>query len=311
MQAPTPPSPQTPGEGARRKRVRPRHRAEYAALRSVAFIVRRLPVETAGTLLGALFRAAMPFTSRHRRALANIAFAMPHMSETDRERCVRDMWGHLGRVAAEAMVVDRLAADPSRIALPAGLDDLASRVGPGVVVVTAHFGNWELCGVPFSRVGRPVAGAYKALHNPLADRWARGMRGAVFSAGLHAKGPRLALRMLGLLDKGIDVGFVADVRELRGIAVTFFGKPATATPLPAMLARRTGRPLLAGVVRRTQKSQFELEVCEITVPQTDDREADVLAATQAYHDVFEHWIRSAPHQWLWTHRKWRLPQIGH
>ncbi len=230
--------------------------------------------------------------------------ALPETSHAERETIARAMWVQLGRVAGEAFQLGTLLREEARIALPEDHDALVTLSRDGVILATAHLGNWEVGGAIARRAGIPLAGVYQALHNPLAERHLRRLRAPFYPAGLHSKGPDLGARLVALARSGAAVGLVADLREKRGIAVRFFGRPAFATPMPAMLARLSGRPLIAGAVMRTGGAHFRLLARPIEVPHTDDRERDIAVATQRIHEAFEEWIRAAPEQWMWTHRKW-------
>jgi Kdo2-lipid IVA lauroyltransferase/acyltransferase len=281
-----------------------KHVAEYVGARALGAVLRRLPADAASALTGAAFAALMPRTSRHRRALDHLALALPEVPAAEREAIARRMWRHLGRVAGEAFFVDRLVRDDARMALPDDFAAIAERAKDGVVIAGLHLGNWEVAGSIARHAGLPIAGVYQELHNPLAEGYLRRMRGAVFPAGLYGKGPDLGRTLIRLARTGHAVGIVADLREKRGLGVLFFGEPAYATPLPALLARLTGRPLVVSTAIRTRGARFRALLEEVPVARTADRDADVAAATQAVHAVYERWIRAHPDQWLWTHRKW-------
>lgn len=278
--------------------------AEYAGARAVGLVLRRLPVEAASALTGTALAAIMPRTRRHARALEHLALALPDRTEAERAAIARAMWRHLGRVAGEAFVIDRLLADPLRVEMPDDFPAHAALARNGAISATLHLGNWEIAGIVPARAGLTLAGVYQRLHNPLTERYLREMRAPVFPAGLYGKGPELARTLIRLARRGAALGIVADLREKRGIGVMFFGRPAYATPLPAMLARMSGRPLIAGAVVRTEGARFRALVEHVPVAVTGDRDGDIGAATQALHAVFERWIRAHPEQWLWTHRKW-------
>ena len=81
-------------------------------------------------------------------------------------------------------------------------------------------------------------------------------------------------------------------------------RPALSTVFPALLARKTGLPLYAGAAFREPKVRFVIRGARVEVPHTDDPAADAVAGTAALHAQFEAFIRQAPEQWMWAHRKW-------
>ena len=76
------------------------------------------------------------------------------------------------------------------------------------------------------------------------------------------------------------------------------------TPFPALMARNLGLLLFAGRIVREPGVRFRLSVERIEVPVTDDKEADILAATANLQAAFERSIREKPEQWMWAHQRW-------
>ncbi|MBJ3774730.1 lysophospholipid acyltransferase family protein [Acuticoccus mangrovi] len=281
-----------------------RYRLEYVLVRVVGFGLRHIPVEMASGLMGAIMGLVMPLTARHARALEHLRFALPELEEAERRSIARRMWVHLGRVAGESFQIDKIMADTRRVSLPPDFDHFRELCRDGAINAAVHLGNWEIGGVMPRAAGLQLAGVYQPLHNPYVERYLKSLRASAYPAGLFAKGPKVGHTLVNLVRQGAGIGLVADFREMRGVGVTFFGQPAFATPLPAMLARATGRPIIAGAVIRTHGVHFRGVLAHVPVKQTDDRERDIAEATQALHDVYERWIREAPEQWMWTHRKW-------
>ena len=277
-----------------------RDRIEYALLRAFVWIARTLPIETASALTGAAWRVFGPFTRRHRRALGNLAVAFPELDEAARRKIAADQWENLGRTFVESFVLDRIVADPRRIALAISPDlDQRLRAPGGQVMVSLHSANWEVAALPIRRYRR-VAGLYQRLTNPLVDPYVLAQRSQVFDGGLFSKGTQTAGRVMRWVREGNAVAMLADNRESRGINVTLFGAPTRANPFPAMVARRLGMPLVAGRVVRLPNTHFGVEAVEVPVPVTDDPQADVAVAMQAVLDTFEAWIRERPGEWMWV-----------
>ncbi|WMS42177.1 lauroyl acyltransferase [Acuticoccus sp. MNP-M23] len=297
-------APRPPRRKTRAGKATFQHRLEYAGVRAAGLILRMAPVGWTSAVMGGVLGAIMPRTSRHQRALEHLALALPELPAAEREAIARRMWRNLGRVSGESFQIDRLVNQTARVEMPADIDRFVALWKDGAVNASAHLGNWEITGVLAKANRLPFAAVYQKLHNPFVETYLKAMREPAYPAGLYPKGPQLAYTMLRLLRDGVSVGMAADFRELRGIPVRFFGQEAYATPFPAILARMTGKPLIAGAVTRTEGVNFRVSLREIPVPHTDDRDADIAAATQALHDAFEEWIRAAPDQWMWSHRKW-------
>ncbi|MCA1296996.1 lysophospholipid acyltransferase family protein [Stappia indica] len=280
-----------------------RYWLEWALLRSGVALVRLMPPTMAARVIGKGWRWVAPFNRRHQRALENIRHAFPDMPPEQREALARDAWENLGQVMAETLQLDRLVADPSRFEFD--VDGVREAVGDGgAVIVSMHAGNWEVTALGGHAAGWQTAGVYQALKNPLTETLLHDLRAPVYPAGLFAKGHDTARRLLGLARSGGRVAMLADLRDLRGVVVPFFGRDAYATPYPATIALAAKVPLIACRVIRLPGSRFRIEAEVVPMPQSGDRKADALEATRRYHARFETWIREYPEQWMWIMRKW-------
>jgi len=291
------------GLGAAGERVRAKIWAEYAGYRTVAFLISALPVETASNLMAALWRNVAPRLTRHRRALEHLALAFPEKSAEERERIAREMWGHLGRTFAETFHLDAIARE-GRMTLESEEELRLVRDGGPYVACGMHMGNWELNADLAARIGRPIAGVYQPLSNPLVEADLYRRRAPLYPLGLYPRSSATMRKLMKIAQGGGSLGFMADLREGAGVAVPFFGRPADTNVVPALIARMYGLKLYAVRVVRKPGVRFEMRVEPVDVPVTDDRDADVYAATAAVQAKFEVFLRETPEQWMWAHRRW-------
>ncbi|MHB2166294.1 lysophospholipid acyltransferase family protein [Alsobacter sp. R-9] len=279
-------------------------RLEDVGFRIVAAVFRSLPLDASSALSGAIWRVVAPWLRRHRRADRNLAASIPELGPDERARILAGMWTVLGRTFAEAFQLDVLAADPDRIDLRIDPALLGRMRAGSMVLASMHSGNWEVAALAARKAGIPIAGVYQSLKNPLVDATVTGMRAPFYPLGLFTKGHETVFRLMRILRGGGTLAVLADLREHKGIAVPFFGRPAPTNPFPALIARSQGVPLVAVRVIRLDGARFAVEAEEVPVRQTADRSADVEATTAALHAVFERWIRERPEQWMWGHRRW-------
>ena len=173
-----------------------------------------------------------------------------------------------------------------------------------MIICAPHQGNWEVAPMGLVRIGRGSAGLYQRVKNPLVDAFLLDARAPYYPAGLFAKGPATPIRLMRLLKRGGCLAMLADLRDHNGVKVPFFGKEAPSTPFPALMARNLGIPLFAGIIVREPGVRFRLSVEKIAIPVTDDKDADILAATANLQAAFERSIRAHPEQWMWAHQRW-------
>ncbi len=282
--------------------ARARQYAEFAVFRLTVALIRALPLEIASRLSGKGWRAVAPHLRRHQRALDNLALALPETSAAERQRIALGMWENLGRTFAEFFHLKQIDAQ-GRVALESAERFQAIADAGPFIVCAPHMGNWELMALVGQRLGAKLAGVYQSLTNPLVDRAIYEIRAPMYPGGLMGKSPATARALLRLAREGGCPAFVADLRERRGIATPFFGRPAMSNPFPAFIARTTGLPLYAARVMRLPDARFSMRIEPVAVPKTSDRDADVAAATAALQARFEEFIREAPEQWMWAHRR--------
>lgn len=263
-----------------------------------------LPLETASWVSGMLWRWLGPRLGNRRqaRALANLALAFPEKSAAEHEALAAAMWENLGRTFAETFRLAEIAAsDRLTVAAPSGF----AQEETARVVCAAHQGNWEIAVLAVSSAAKArPAGVYQRIKNPLVDARVRQIRSFLYPGGLYPKTPSTPRQLIRHAREGGTLAVLADQRDMRGPRVNFFGVPAPSTPFPAMVARTLGLKLYAGEIIRKPNVRFDIKLVEIPVPQTDDREADIIAATAALQTEFERTIRRHPEQWMWSHRRW-------
>ena len=228
------------------------------------------------------------------------------------------MWANMGRTFAETMVLERLVGEPGRIELADAEHWRARAAEPGPLMgITLHAGNWELAVAPITEFGRQPAGIYRPLENPLVDQWLAAQRGKLYTGGLLGKaerdsgaaGQRTARLLIDRARKGNVLCFVTDHFDRRGEAISFMGRRARFTVVPAQIARHVGGQVWVGrSVRIGTESRFRIEYRAVDVPRTADKRADALALTTAILVQFEAWIREHPEQWMWWNTRWIDPE---
>lgn len=181
----------------------------------------------------------------------------------------------------------------------------AAKGGKGVVLVTGHFGNWELIGAYIRQSGFPLDVVVKEQRNPFVDRWIDKNR---MRQGVGIIKTGIATRaVVRSFSEGRLVAFVSDqyVGE-DGILVNFMGHPTTVSRGPAAFAVRLGLPMIVGFLVRTGSWKFKPVIFPALRPNPSaDREEEILRLTQTYTSLLEELVRKHPDHYLWMHRKWK------
>ncbi len=270
----------------------------------MVILLKPLGLDRASAVSGRVWRAIAPHTKRQQAALRHLKVAFPDKSEAERTAITSEVWDNLGRTTAEALFTERFERDPSRIRLASpDVMKIIEKAGGRVVVASMHYANWELIAPAFKVTGFPMAFIYSRLRNPHAENFLRELRLKQFPGGVYPKGETAPRKLIAWLKKGNPVLVLADQRT-GNVPASFFGYPAPSTPLPAFMARSFDVPLIAARLVRTDGARFDLYLEEVPVPRTEDRDKDIVVATRTLQTLFESWIRHAPGQWMWAHRRW-------
>ncbi len=283
-----------------------RYRLEYALFSTLRILMTALPVETASAVGGQILCLLGPLSrKRHPRLLQNLALAYPDMSESERKRLASAVWRNLGRVVGELFHLREIVQNRLDFENPEMLESLVSG-GGGTVMCGAHQANWEIGGGILVRLGFTPIGVYHPMSNPLVEAAVRRCREPFYPGGLLAKrGPTTPQRVMRHTLRGGTAAFLVDENTHTGLPVPFFGRDATSTTFPAILARSQGKPLGLAHITRQDGVRFTVRWELIEVPRSADKQADIAAATAALHAAIERSVRKRPDQWMWTQTRWR------
>lgn len=255
---------------------------------------------------------------RDRRvALLNLGIAFPERSAAERRRILRASCRNLGRLAAEFCHLHELSAarlpEIMHFADRAAWERAIEHAGQsGAVILTAHFGNWELLAYAHGLLGYPVTLVHRPMHNPVFDHAIAEIRGGAGTRAIRKKAAaKEALRTLK--QHGIVV-IPSDQNQTQrfGVFVDFFGKAACTTPGAARLAMLTGAPIFPVFLVRvgeTDQHRFEIQPA-VQLVSTGNRDADILENTQRCSRIVEDMIRRYPEQWIWFHKRWKTRPPG-
>ena len=287
----------------------PAHRVEYALARTLEGAVSALPERAADAFGRRMGLAVHRLGIRRKVVESNLRLAFPEAGDEWIARTTRATYAHLGREAASMLRLSKLS--PQAVVdrtIPVGWDELqnALSAGRGVMLVTGHFGNWEIAAATVAARGIPIAAIVRRQGNKLVDARLDQLRR---NLGVETISQREApTRVPRILRKNGVVGIVGDQDARRaGVFVPFFGRPASTHRGPALFALKLGAAVFACTARRLPGGEVRYEVAgtEVPVPRTGDLEADVATLTAELAARLEAAVRAAPEQYFWFHRRWK------
>ncbi len=275
-------------------------------------IVPEVLADRAGAALGwVVARVGRP---RWEVVREHLQTAFPEAGERWRRDIGRRCYAHLG---AEAVALFRLAGmgraqvrERTRVT-GLGVVESAVREGRGVIILSAHLGNWEIGGSALVARGFPLDVVVARQRNELFDRHLTRSRERLgFGIIPRNEGRR---GVLAALKAGRLAGLLGDQDARRaGVFVDFFGRPASTARGPAVLALRSDALIVTLFAVRLPgwKPRYHVHLEALEGTAATGRAARVAAITQAYTTRIEEYVRRYPDQYFWLHKRWKTPPPG-
>lgn len=297
-----------------RKKSAALERIEYLAYRIAAAIAHKASDEQLirwGSRFGSI--SSKLLRGRDRLAMRNLRGAFPAKSDAELRRILDDCWRHFGREMLEFVRAQRFSLDEITARCPfvnAELLEQARARGRGTILISAHYGGWEIAGLAVMALVDNVRTVARPLDNSLLERdlaWSRAR------TGVEVVDRRKAARTLmrGLAENAMVV-LLPDQAVLprEGILVPFLGRDAWTTDAPAKMAARYGSTIVFAFCV-PDGSRHRLEFCEpIAVDELSDAEKEPMALTRRINQVISDRIAARPELWLWMHNRWKATGEG-
>ncbi len=219
---------------------------------------------------------------------------------------------NMGKTFMELLKAPRLGADGVRQAVSVeGIDRIREALarGKGVIILTAHFGNWEMLGARLAADGFDTAAITRQASDPtvasLIDRCRSDL-------GIRVLARDSVREMLRHLRNGGCLFILPDLDAKKGaIRLSFLGRPAWVPRGPALPAMRSKAPIIPAFCVRESDDSLHMRVLdEIPVAVNENRDAAVRETMQRINRVLEAAILERPDQWLWFHNRWKTHRKG-
>jgi KDO2-lipid IV(A) lauroyltransferase len=253
---------------------------------------------------------AFQFMGRRRRiAIENITRALgPEIDGIPARELARRTFAQIGRSFLEFLALPKLGHRGilARVEM-IGFEPVLewARSGRGAVVLTAHYGNWEILGASMRALGAPIQYLLPPQSNEGSDAYFDRIREDLGIPSIKiGYGMRGALKAL---KSGAFLGMLPDQDARRvGIHVPFFGRPASTHTGPARLAYRARCPIAVGLIEREPGGHFKARVlATLTANPEMEETREVERLTREVNELIEAGVRRRPDHWYWLHRRWK------
>ena len=292
-------------------------RVVYVAARLVSVAMHAFPVNVNLRTAKLLGSGLYLIDRRHReRALANLRRSFPEMPERQRERLARRSMQQMVMLFVEVLFTTRLIrletwAQYVELENFRAVMEMFLRRERGLVLLTGHYGNWEILGYVLATLGFETVSIARPLDNRYVSRFLFEVREKTGQKIIAKKGATPEVQ--AALDQHGAVGFIADQNAgTKGVFVDFFGRKASTYKSIGLVAMEYQVPVVIGYARRVNdRFHFKCGAQDIIYPQDWKSQPDPLRyITERYTRAIEDIVRVDPGQYWWVHRRWKTRPKG-
>jgi len=287
-----------------------KRRLVYHVVCALVVFIRLLPRRAAIGIMRALGRTAfIIIKSRRKRMLKHLTAAFGHEKSSEEINWIaRQVFLNIATAAADAIRVSRISRNRmNKMITIEGREHLDREIknGTSAILLTAHFGNWELLAAWIARSGYKLKVVGAPNHDPRLDRLISDNRNSAGYFNItRGSGTRDIIR--AIRDKYFMGMLIDQDTKVEGVFVKFFDQWAHTAIGPVLLARRYGLKIIPIFIRLNDDLTYHIEVQEpLPLEFSDNRERDLVVNTQKCSDIYESIIRQYPEQWVWFHRRWK------
>jgi Kdo2-lipid IVA lauroyltransferase/acyltransferase len=281
---------------------------EYLFFRFLAFLFNLLSVYQSAAFADFIGSALYKFMKKRREtAVLNLRAAFPEKNESEIQALAKASMQNMVKVALEFIRIPKIMRHEDISWEIRGLEYCRKALegNKGFVVTVSHFGNWELMGLAAANAGLPLHAIARPIKNPFVYNYIKHLRLVAGYQSIDKDGAARAT--IKLLKQNKMIAMLIDQHERQGsVRVDFFGRDASTSTLPAILALKYKVPIIPTFFYRERPNFFIHTFDEpFKIIDTGNYEADLVANTQQYVSRIEEEIRKRPADWLWMHRRWR------
>ena len=292
-------------------------KVSYQLVRFVVFLTRILPVAAVfGLVTFIVFAGSGLQWKRKRIAMKNLKIVFPAKTDKERKAIFRESLKNMLKNYVEIACIAGGKYSTEKIGGMAdaeGLEflDKFAATGQGVLLYSGHFGNFPLMTIWLAIKGYDIAAIYKEAKNFPDDFFGNIMRKFNVTPLKYKSESALTISIIRALKEGKIVLIQNDQSHPDGVYINFFGKNVPSPAGPALLAKRTGAPIIPSYICRDKNNHHRITVLrEIPLIEDNDNSNFLKLNTQRLLDWIAGILTEHPDEWLWLHNRWKRAREG-
>ena len=253
--------------------------------------------EKIGKFVGPIFRSKKKIVENLKNS--NI------INSNDVDRIIDEMFGNYGRILSEYPFLNKFKKNLYNQHLTIeGINyfDEIKKNKKKVIFISGHFNNFELMAMQIENAGIDVAAVYRPLNNFFLNIIMEKIRINDICKTQVKKGKAGTRQLLELFKSGSSIALMIDQRVSEGVKVSFFGRPALTTSIPAQLVKKYNCEIVPIYIERINKINFKMY---INKPIKFENNLSIEFITEKLNTILEEMVLKNPEQWIWSHDRWK------
>ena len=250
-----------------------------------------------------LFSIFGPFFKSKKIINNNLDIFLKKFPEFNKNEIIKNMWKNYGMTFIEYVHLNKFKIKNLHMIIK-GKDNLTSIIKEKkpVIFVSGHFANFELMSMEITKNDIPLATIYRPLNNIFLNPFMEYLRKKYICKNQIKKGINGVRESIDFIKKNHSIALMIDQRVSEGERINFFNKPALTTTLPAQLSIKYNLNIVPVFIKRNEKNDFVIEFLQAIDPGKFENKLDL---SLKLNKILEEMIVRNPHQWIWTHNRWK------
>jgi len=268
-------------------------------------IFKILRLRMSSALGGKIFQLIGPFFRSNNLIRTNILRALPNLNYKQVKEINSMMWNNYGRIFAEYMFLKNFRENFNEKHIIVDGQEILDKIKKSntpVIFVSGHFANFELMAMQIEKSGIKLAAIYRPLNNKYLNKIMERIRKKFICKNQIKKGISGVRNILKLYKKNYCTALMIDQRVTEGIKINFFNEKASTTTIPAQLVKKFKMPVVPIYIERFNKINFKITVSK---PIYFTNDTSIENITVKLNEILENMILKKPHQWIWSHNRWK------
>lgn len=276
---------------------------QYLCVKFVHFMLQTLGYEKASNLGAFLAKNLIKLASRYKLILDNISKSSLKVSKNKKQKIREEVLANFGRLFAEfPFLANWKEGDFKKYVKIIGKENLPKKQNSPIIILTGHFGNWEVLVNQLSFLNKPYA-VYRKQNNPYLEKYFQSMREKTPEVTFVEK--RMVARKLSeIASSNGTIGMLCDLKE-DGMIGKFMGRDAKMGISVAKIALKYGFQIIPVRIDRFDKFYFNIHIFpEVKFKKSDIENKNYENMTLQIYKIYEDWIAQDPGNWYWLHNRW-------